>query len=97
MTQADIWEYLKDRRPSDILVDLRDPALYKLGSIPDAINIPMDDIGALYRLPKDKDIYVFCQTGEYSGEIAILLSDAGYTVCNLTGGYREYMRRKLTL
>jgi rhodanese-related sulfurtransferase len=39
---------------------------------------------------------VFCQSGEISEEIVELLSDAGYTAYNLTGGYREYFRECLS-
>lgn len=92
MREADIWEYLKDRPKDDILVDLRSETLYAFGTVPGAINIPVERIGALYDLPKEKTICLFCQSGEISGEFAELLSDAGYDACNLTGGYREYLR-----
>ena len=87
-----ICEYLKCHSENDVTVDLRDKTLYKFGTLPGAINIPVENIRELYRLPKDKDIYVFCQAGEISGEMAQLLSDAGYNAFNLTGGYREYLR-----
>ncbi|MCH5272615.1 MAG: hypothetical protein J1E35_02985 [Lachnospiraceae bacterium] len=48
------------------------------------------------KISKDKNIYLFCQVGENSGEIAELLSDNGYNAYNLTGGYREYLRHSLT-
>lgn len=57
----------------------------------------MNNIRHLYDLPKDKTIYVFCQAGEISGEIVEILSDAGYTAYNLTGGYREYLRSNIGL
>lgn len=85
-------EYLKKRSEEDILVDLRSETLYQFGSIPEAVNIPIERISELYQLPREKNIYLFCQVGEISGQFAELLSDAGYTVCNLTGGYMEYLR-----
>ena len=89
INKISICEYMKNRTydSDDILVDIREKMMYEFGSIPGAVNIPIDDIRLLYRLPKDKTIYVFCQAGEISGEIAELLSDAGYTAYNLTGGY----------
>lgn len=78
-----------------VLVDARDPEMYARGTIPGALNIPLDSIRQLYHLPKDKNIYIFCQTGEVSREMAELLSDAGYQAWNLTGGYREYWRGRL--
>ena len=92
--EMDICQYLKERTDSsdDVLVDTRDGVTYKFGTICDAVNIPLDDIKNLYKLPKDKKIYVFCQSGMISGEYVQLLTDAGYDACNLTGGYRKYIK-----
>lgn len=95
MREVNIWEYLKDRQDGDILVDLRSETMYAFGTIPGAINIPVERIGELYELPKGKPIYLFCQMGENSGQFAELLSDAGYDACNLTGGYREYLSQSI--
>ena len=93
--EIDICEYIKMRSKEDILVDVREPLLFEYGTVPGAINIPLDNIKQLYRLPKEQSIYVFCQAGEISAEIAELLSDAGYHAFNLTGGYREYLRSQI--
>lgn len=95
MWEMNICDYMKNRTESDILVDIRDKTMFEFGSIAGAVNIPVDDIRELYRLPKERNIYLFCQAGEISGEIAELLSDAGYNACNLTGGYREYLRQQM--
>ena len=92
MTEMDICEYLAARKESDVLVDVRDKALFDFGTIEGAINIPINEIKKLYELPKERNIYLFCQAGDISGEMAELLSDAGYNACNLTGGYRKYLR-----
>lgn len=93
--EMDIWEYAKRRSEEDLVVDLREAYLYQYGTLPGAVNIPIDQIQRLYQLPKDRNIYVFCQAGEYSGEIVELLADNGCIAYNLTGGYREYLRRSL--
>lgn len=93
--EMNICEYMKNRSENDILVDIRDRTMFGFGSISGAVNIPVDNIKELYRLPKENDIYLFCQAGEISGEIAELLSDAGYNACSLTGGYREYLRQQM--
>lgn len=97
INEMDICDFIKEH-PDDenaVLVDIRDKLLYEFGSVPGAVNIPMDHLSLLYELPKDKTVYVFCQSGEISSEIAELLSDAGYTAYNLTGGYREYLRNHI--
>ena len=88
-----IGEFIMNRSKNDLLIDIREKLMYEFGTIPGAINIPLDRIKELYRLPKGRKIYVFCQAGEISKEIVELLADAGYDACNLTGGYREYLRR----
>lgn len=93
--EIDIIEYLSARKDGDVLVDVRDKLTYEHGTIDGAVNIPLSDIKRLYKLPKDKNIYLFCQTGDESGELAWLLSDAGYCVWNLTGGYRKYVRESI--
>ena len=90
MKEIDICDYV--RGENDLLVDVRDKTLYGHGTLTGAINIPMDNIKELYSLPKDKNIYVFCQVGDYSAEVVELLSDEGYNACNLAGGYRKYLR-----
>ncbi len=76
---------------NDLLIDLRDKAVAAFGSLPGAVNIPMEEIGQLYALPQEKRIVLFCQQGDYSAEIAELLSDNGYQVADLTGGYRKWL------
>ena len=92
-----ICDYMKERSNNDILVDLREQSLYKFGSLPGAVNIPMDSLKELYSLPSTKRIYLFCQSGEFSEQIAELLCSDGYDAYNLAGGYREYLRNQLNL
>lgn len=94
--EMDICEYMANRSEDDLLIDVREKLLYDFGTLPGAIHIPLENIRKLYQLPKERKVYVFCQAGEISGEMAELLSDAGYDACNLTGGYREYLRRQMT-
>ncbi|MBQ1658799.1 MAG: rhodanese-like domain-containing protein [Clostridia bacterium] len=79
------------KQDDDILIDLRDNTVFSFGTLTGAVNIPMNDIEKLYALPKDKRIVLFCQQGDYSAEIAELLSDNDYNVADLTGGYREWL------
>lgn len=52
----------------------------------------MDHIG---EIPKDQPVYLFCYTGQRSDEIAEELSDKGYEIYSIEGGYRSYLRKKL--
>ncbi len=76
----------------DILIDVRTPEEYALGSITDAINIPLDDLRArLAEIPRDRRIYVFCQVGLRGYLASRILKQNGYDqVYNLSGGYKLY-------
>lgn len=90
--ELDICDYIKTRKTDDILIDVRDKIAFGHGSISGAINIPLDNIQSLYQLPSNRNIFVFCQKGEFSKQIAELLRDAGYDAYNLIGGYAKYLK-----
>ncbi len=73
------------------ILDVRDPVEYELGSIPGAVNIPLSELRAkINQLPKDKEIYVYCQTGIRAYNSSRILMQAGFRVKNLDGGYKSY-------
>lgn len=73
------------------LVDLREPDELIVSSIEGAINVPFSTFASkLDTIPKDKPVYVYCRVGDWSEEIAEILSDRGYDVTNLEGGYKAY-------
>lgn len=79
-------------RDKTMLVDVRTPMEYSMGTIDGAANIPLDEIrNRLDEFPGDKDIIIFCQVG-LRGYIACrILMQKGYNnVRNLSGGYRTY-------
>lgn len=65
--------------PSEaLLVDVRTPAEFASGSVPGAINVPLD--GLLTQLPKLKrhnHIVVFCRSGARSAQAKRLLEQNG--------------------
>lgn len=84
------WDKIQDLSENDLLIDVRSAQEFGKGSIPGAINISVDDIRTkLDELPKDKNIYVFCQIG-LRGYLAqrILLQHGFDKVYNLSGGYK---------
>ncbi|MCX7748323.1 MAG: CoA-disulfide reductase [Clostridia bacterium] len=77
---------------NSILIDVRAPMEYSLGTLAGAVNIPVDDLRErLEEIPKDKDIYLFCQVG-LRGYVAyrILVQKGFKNVKNLSGGYKTY-------
>jgi rhodanese-related sulfurtransferase len=73
------------------LLDVRDPAEVAKGSIPGAVHIPLNDLRArLHELPKDKELLVFCQTGQRSYNACRILLQNGYSCRNLSGAYKTW-------
>ncbi len=77
------------------LLDCRTPAEFAMGTIPGAVNIPLDELrNRLEELPKDKPVYEFCQVG-LRGYIAYrILSQHGFEAYNLSGGYKSYAQAR---
>ncbi|AGC68643.1 NADH oxidase Nox [Thermoclostridium stercorarium subsp. stercorarium DSM 8532] len=83
------WSELEQLNKNDyILVDVRTEAEYSKGHIEGAVNIPVDELRErLDELDKSKTIVVYCRVG-YRGYIADrILSQNGFKVLNITGGY----------
>lgn len=76
---------------SEVFLDVREPLEVEMGSIKSSINIPLGNLRKrLTELPKDREIYVYCQVG-LRGYIACrILSQHGFKCKNLDGGYKTY-------
>lgn len=74
-----------------LLLDVRTPAERQKGFIPGSIHIPLDELRArLDELPRDKELIVYCQSGQRSYFACRLLAQNGFRVRNLTGSYRTW-------
>jgi NADPH-dependent 2,4-dienoyl-CoA reductase/sulfur reductase-like enzyme/peroxiredoxin family protein/rhodanese-related sulfurtransferase/TusA-related sulfurtransferase len=77
--------------PDKVFLDVRTPDETAAGSIPGAVNIPLDDLrGRLAELPKEKEILVFCQVGLRGYLACRILSQNGFSCRNLSGGYKTW-------
>jgi NADPH-dependent 2,4-dienoyl-CoA reductase/sulfur reductase-like enzyme/peroxiredoxin family protein/rhodanese-related sulfurtransferase/TusA-related sulfurtransferase len=74
-----------------LLVDVRTPGEVAAGTIPGAVNVPLDALrDRLGELPKDKELLVFCQAGLRGYLACRTLSQNGFRCRNLTGGYKIF-------
>jgi NADPH-dependent 2,4-dienoyl-CoA reductase/sulfur reductase-like enzyme/rhodanese-related sulfurtransferase len=74
-----------------LLVDVRTPGEFEVGTICGAINIPVDQLRyRLSELPKDKELMVFCQVGLRGYVACRILSQNSFSCRNLSGGYKTY-------
>ena len=77
-------------RQGTILLDVRTEMEFENGHLPDAINIPVDDLRRrLSDLNKDKLILTYCQVGLRGYIASRILSQNGFRVKNMTGGYKS--------
>lgn len=73
-----------------ILLDVRTEMEFANGYLPEAINIPVDELRQrLSELDKNKLILVYCQVGLRGYIAARILSQNGFRVKNMTGGYKS--------
>lgn len=72
------------------LVDVRLPEEFALGTLPGAINIPVDQIRERVGELEDRDIVVTCEVGQRGHVATLLLNELGSHAKNLDGGYRTW-------
>lgn len=70
-------------------MDVRTPAEFTGGHLPDAVNIQVDTIpGRLEEIPKDKTLVVYCEHGSRSKLAAAYLVNHGFEkVFHIEGGF----------
>ena len=76
-----------------LILDVRRPDEYASGHIPNAINIPNEEIGTteIPKLPdKEQRIYVYCRSGNRSKQAADKLVLLGYTNIVEFGGILDW-------
>ena len=87
------WDEV-DALPRDgsiTLLDTRTPGEYARGHIDGFVNLPLDELRErLEEIPRDRPVYVHCQTGLRSYVACRILAQHGYDCYNLSGGYRLY-------
>lgn len=86
------WRDIAGLQKDTLLLDVRTADEYSLGTLPNAINIPVDELRTrLSELPKDKPIVVSCAIG-LRGYLAYrILTQHGFkNVKNLSGGYKTW-------
>lgn len=79
-----------------ILLDVREPKEWKLGTLPGALLIPMSELQVrIGEIPKDKPILCICRSGARSQQVAVFLKFNGYeSVANMVGGMKALGMQK---
>lgn len=81
------WHELADARARGArLVDVRSPAEFAAGHIPDAVNIPLEQLRERHH-EVEGELIVHCQVGQRGHTATRMLTQLGRRVRNLDGGY----------
>ena len=74
------------------LVDVRSPAEFSQGSIPGALNMPVDEIRDRSAELGNKNLLVNCQVGQRGHTATLLFKELGFNAVNLDGGYLTWSK-----
>jgi rhodanese-related sulfurtransferase len=78
------------------LLDVRHQDEWDAGHVPDAVFLPLDQLGDRYtELPTEQPIVVICRSGARSAKAAEALVGAGYQAVNLAGGMKAWVAEGL--
>jgi NADPH-dependent 2,4-dienoyl-CoA reductase/sulfur reductase-like enzyme/rhodanese-related sulfurtransferase len=84
-------KHFTELQTDDFILDVRTPAEFAGGSVPDAKNIPVDELrGRLEELPTDRTIHAYCAVGLRSYIAYRILVQNGFDARNLSGGFMTY-------
>ena len=73
------------------LLDVRSKSEFAAGSLPGAVNIPVDELRERLSEVPTKDLLVVCQVGQRGHTATLLLNELGIDAKNLDGGYRTWI------
>ena len=96
----DLMKRIQSGKNDYIIVDVRETMdKYKAGHIPGSIYVNYKDIAkseSLAKLPKDKDILLYCNSGHEENKVVTVLRLLGYRAFALKFGYISWKREKPT-
>jgi len=76
-----------DAARTGFLLDVRDATELAVENVPEALNIPIGELRArLDELPRDREIHVFCRSGQRAYIATRILLQNGFEAKNISGG-----------
>ena len=82
------WNQIEEFRSKGYeLIDVRTEAEFDRGTIPGAINMPVDSIRERKSEITNKNLLVTCQVGQRGHTASLLFKELGFNAVNLDGGY----------
>lgn len=91
-------EELSSRLDEYVILDVREPFEWNMGTISNSLKIPMNEVpGKLGDLRKDRKYAVICAHGNRSEVVSVYLADNGFRVANVLGGMQRWVAESLPL
>lgn len=95
VTAEDVLARIKAGKPDYVILDVRVPKekKYDKGHLPGAMFAAVYDVAkpeTLAKLPKDKDIFVHCDTGQQQNKAVAALRMMGYKAYAMKWGYMAW-------
>lgn len=88
---------LEQDQGKKLVIDIRAKEDFEKETYPGAVNIHWETfLEHLKEVPEEIPLYLICYTGEKSDELAKELREEGYESYSVEGGYRAYLRLKLS-
>ncbi len=85
------WHEVEDHADQGyLLVDVRTAGEFARGSVPGAVNVPVDELRERLDELGEKNVVVICQVGQRGHVATRLLRDNGFNAKNLSGGYQTW-------
>jgi rhodanese-related sulfurtransferase len=96
--EASELKQMTESKSVTAVIDVRTPMEYNLGHVPNAINIPLHQLGhTLPHIKKDEPVAVICQAGSRSQMACQKLIDEYPNVMNVMGGTSAWASAGLPL
>ncbi len=93
-TEVETESVQSDDFSSQIIVDVRTPQEFRSGAVPNAVNIPLDELMQRYEElgnNVEREIIVYCASGARSAYAQRMLMQIGYTQVKNGGGIAQMM------
>lgn len=88
ITPKELTFKIKNESHKIFIIDIREKDNYNKGHIPGAVNYNKLDIKNIKKIISlDKELILYCSSGEKSKTFAYELRNAGYKVASLQGGW----------
>ncbi|RDI94563.1 rhodanese-like domain-containing protein [Meiothermus sp. QL-1] len=85
--------------PKVFIIDVRTPQEFAQGHVQGAVNWPLQEIERWWsKVPKDREVYIYCNTQNRSGAAVQYLMSRGYQNLRMVhGGIQAWMARRYPL